>query len=428
LCEEAVSITNTSWAAFNKHTDETIRATVRRLENHHAQYMAGNMTKDMFELRSTMLGWNWTPNNVILNEKFRLRVASCVMYDWAHVYVNDGLADTELGQCMKVLHSSRAASTYQELGEYVSTFSFPRAAGELQHLFTASANTNNYKKASFTSTGSEFLTLTPVLHRYFAKVAAARDECMPFVQSMMAVLTVVMMLQSVKTGTVGADELFAAIVTHLTLYQIAYGDDATRPKHHYALHLPDMLRRFGFLLSTFTHERKHRIVKRYTRDRKTLKNWALGAIEDITCHQIWENSLPFFLAFSTSHPKGKMFYALRELFPGVADEAFTLHNHLKCNGGQASAGDVVSCLVEGKIEIGELLMTVGVVEGSVATLWSILSLWKPRHTDEVAWATYWVDDHVVKVHTKNIDTVCTYRMCDDRQSCAVHLPYELRPR
>ena len=36
-----------------------------------------------------------------------------------------------------------------------------------------------------------------------------------------------------------------------------------RPKHHYAAHLPDQYKRFGFLVSCLTHERKHRLVKRY---------------------------------------------------------------------------------------------------------------------------------------------------------------------
>ena len=199
------------------------------------------MTKEMYDLRSGMLGWNWCPHNIILNERFRLKVASSVMFDWAHVYVNDGLADTEMGQCMKTLRSSGATSTYEELGQYVSTFSFPGDAGNIGHLFSTSANTNNYKKASFTSTGSEFLTLTPVLHRYFTKVVAAREQCMPFVLSMLAVLTVVMMLNAVKTGTICADELLVAITAHLNLYRDAYGEDLMRPKHHYALHLPDML-------------------------------------------------------------------------------------------------------------------------------------------------------------------------------------------
>ena len=48
------------------------------------------------------------------------------MYDWAHVYVNDGLADVELGQCMKHLQGARAHSTFAELGQYIDRFTLPK--------------------------------------------------------------------------------------------------------------------------------------------------------------------------------------------------------------------------------------------------------------------------------------------------------------
>ena len=121
---------------------------------------------------------------------------------------------------------------------------------------------------------------------------------------MLACLPVVLLLMAVRTGEVSAPELFEAVSLHLRLYQACYGDSCMRPKHHYALHLPDMLRRFGFLLATFTHERKHRLVMRYTRDRSNLKSWDLGAIEDITCHQVWELKQEFSLAMTTSQPRG----------------------------------------------------------------------------------------------------------------------------
>ena len=149
---------------------------------------------------------------------------------------------------------------------------------------------------------------------------------MSFVASMIAVLKALMMLQAVRIGEISADELMVAIATHLNLYRDAYGEDLLRPKHHYALHLPDMLARFGFLLSTFTHERKHRVVKKYTRDRKNLKSWSLGAIEDVTCHQLWENRSPWFSSCSTSRPKRRALYGLREIFPGIADDRFTVRN------------------------------------------------------------------------------------------------------
>ena len=85
---------------------------------------------------------------------------------------------------------------------------------------------------------------------------------------------------------------------------------------------------------------------------------------------------------------------------------------------------MVSCLVEGTIEIGKLLMTVGVENELV----SVFSLWERSNMDtDMTWMTLFVKDNVVKVQTKNIDTVCTYRMSGDGNSCVVHLPYELRP-
>ena len=60
------------------------------------------------------------------------------------------------------------------------------------------------------------------------------------------------------------------------MFVAAYGPTACKPKHHYALHLPGMLQRHGTLISTFTHERKHRVVKRYLRPRKTLRSFETG--------------------------------------------------------------------------------------------------------------------------------------------------------
>ncbi len=417
---------------FKQHTDETIRQTVRNLHASHDQYKSKQLRQYEYEEKSQVAGWNYNPSGIILNERFRLRLASCVMFDWAHTYVCDGLADTELGQCMKILHSNRTSTTYAELGEYVNTFTFPKETACPKHLFTEASNRNNARKGSFTSTASEFLTLAPVLYRYFTNVVKQRNQFMPYVLSMIAVLNVVMLLQSVKTGEITPERLFIAITEHLILYTAAYGEGACRPKHHYCIHLPDMLRRFGFLLATFTHERKHRIVIRYTKNRYNLKSWALGAIEDITSHQVWELGLPFFMAFSTSKPRGKMFWALHELFPGVPDACFSLHTQLKCNGGRCCNGDVISCLVDGVLEVGELLMTVGLEDQEDLSMFCILSIWKrvpsPASDEVMGWVAYETsDDRVAKAAAANVDTVFTYRMADNGQSCMLYLPCELRP-
>ena len=63
---------------------------------------------------------------------------------------------------------------------------------------------------------------------------------------MIAARSVVMLLMSIRSGSISAAALFSDIVHHLELYKACYWDAETRPEHHYALHLPDMLRRFVF--------------------------------------------------------------------------------------------------------------------------------------------------------------------------------------
>ena len=142
------------------------------------------------------------------------------------------------------------------------------------------------------------LTLMPVLKRYLQKVVRPRGQFLEHVDSMIAALDVLELLQGVKTGTAHWKDLDKAIVKHLVLFKACYGATAFKPKHHYALHLGPMLKHHGFLLMTFVHERKHRLV-----DRRNLKAWSAGAIEEITCHQLWESSQPF-LEFA-SWPKLK---------------------------------------------------------------------------------------------------------------------------
>ena len=80
--------------------------------------------------------------------------------------------------------------------------------------------------------GSEFLTMVPVIHRYFDNDVKARGEHLDKVNSMLAVIEVIMLLLALKTGTVSADQLTNEIVKHVVLFQSAWGEDYVRPKHH----------------------------------------------------------------------------------------------------------------------------------------------------------------------------------------------------
>ena len=138
------------------------------------------------------------------------------------------------------------------------------------------------------------------------------------------------------------EALDTAILHHLTLFLAAWGEANVQPKHHYCIHLAAMLEWFSFLLASFTHERKHRLVTRYCRDRKSLQNLDMSAIEEICCHQVWQLGLPFMQAFETAKPRGKILIPLHETYPGVPAADMVLCSGIACNNCRCSPSDVVT--------------------------------------------------------------------------------------
>jgi hypothetical protein len=436
LTDMAISLANTSYKDFTKHSDASIRRVQEKLNAAHERLLKprgdpDHITAEAFGEIETVLGWNWSPCDIILNRRFDLKIASMLMFDGAHIYVHDGLADNEIGMLMKKFHAARSKNaSYHELAHYLAGFTFPKNAPKLQHLFTDGAIRNNYKNGSFSCTGSEMLTLAPVLKRYLQNVVHPRGQFQEHVESMIAVLEVLEWLQSVKTGTVHWKDLDKAIVKHLELFKSCYGASEFKPKHHYSLHLGPMLKHHGFLLMTFVHERKHRLVVRYTRDRRNLKAWSAGAIEEITCHQLWELSEPFFGACQLAKLRGIVTIPLLEMFPGTAADDFTLLNGLNGNGGSINAGDVISCLHDGRPHLGQLLVAVGVQRADNYELHAIVALWQAHpESADVSWPMYNVSaDNVAIVPLAQLDTVFLYRMSADMSTCRVYMPLEVRPK
>ena len=185
--------------AFKELKLDTLRTITRKNNADHAAWQAGRISKAAFEEAETRRGWCWTPANIILNDRFQLNVTKMIMFDWAHIYVHDGLGDVEFGLAMSTLQKeSKYNTSFAECGQVVSQFQLPKSTPKLDHLFHDDKNRNNYRKKSFTCTGSQFLTLTPLLHYYFDKVVKPRGEQLEIVNSMLAVLSVIMLLTSLK--------------------------------------------------------------------------------------------------------------------------------------------------------------------------------------------------------------------------------------
>lgn len=315
--------------------------------------------------------------------------------------------------------------SYIELRQYIENFSFPKAFHNVKDMFTDNAIKNNLKNSKFTCTGSEFVQLAPMFHRYFTKIRSREPaDLQPYIDSMLACLETIILLQSTRTGTVTSDELHDSIMKHLKLFLHTWGIDFVRPKHHYSLHLADMLLRFGFLLASFTHERKHRLINKYGRDRKKAQSWDSGLIEDITVHQLWELQQPFYFATKEVKPRGLMRDIVIDLFPQTAPDAISLLSEVSVNGGKASSGDVVAFFEGEHIRVGRLLLVVG-FKSTTSSSAVFIEKWT-----QVSMKDHWltcrmIDDNVVQIETKCLDTVLIYtRMAPN--VCEVFVPPELR--
>ena len=423
--DKHVPISEIDFSKFIKQTDESLRMAVQKVHDHHN--VLGDC--DEFKEKETELGWNYCRRAIVLNMRIRMNVASITMFDWAHVFLCDGLLVDEVGLCMSAFRTSRDPNTtYEEMGQYSEGWVFP-GKRKIAHLFTKEKATANYRKKGFTCTGSEILTLIPVLMRYFKHVVLPRGRLVNHVNSIVACLEVVVLLLACRACCVSPDQLTAAIYEHLRLFREVYGEDEMRPKHHFALHLPSMLKRFGFLLTTFVNERKHRLIKLYTRVRCNPKSFEMCSMEDVYSHEIWELQLPFFNSFITSKPRGRIMHGLRDCFPKVPDDAFTLHRNLKLNGGSASCGDVVSYEYNGVVEIGQLKLCVGINTGVEVNLYAFVSKWVCiNESADRQLRNFRVDDDAVKVLVSALDTVFTHRMSASGNTCALYIPYDLRAR
>lgn len=432
----AVPITDTDISKFKQYSNRQMKTAVRKINEYKDKLRNGDIKPDEFDSIEQVYGWTYNPWSILLNSKFLLDGADCIMYDWAHVYVANGIGDSEFGDFMHVMNKCKtragdpADCTYANLYEYMKQWLWPKGKGNPLHLLGDVHDHKRYlTNKDFPCTSSEFITLTPVLKRYLKRVTRRSGASPTHVESMIACLEVIEMLMSVNRNAVTPEKLHAAICKHLELYKIAYGEDAFRPKHHYALHLSGMLEFHKMLLSTFTHERKHRSFKRYCRGRNILKSFELNIIKDITVHSMWELELPFYRAFSTAEPRGDQKMLLAELFAHHGDCKLTVHNEITINGGGCSPGDCVSFMHEGRENVGQLLLTVGVAgqttPNAVGDMYCYVAKWELRAVGaDPSIRTYDVVDCTVMVHEQCLDTVFVHAYSPDRKTCTILLPYE----
>ena len=313
-----------------------------------------------------MLGFKYNEHSLIVHPRIQLNVISCTMYDWAHCLICDGICDGETGLFFKELsrHQSYVSSIY-EFGWYALKFTTPKSLPSLTAILHPKRLDANLVNEHWSCSASEFLTLYPILRTYVINLVCKRNELPDHCRSLLYCLEILEKCHLLKARDVSPTSLQASIERWRDAFDIAYGRAHARPKIHYVLHLPLMLLFHGCLLSTLVNERRHRVVKRYTRDRCAVKDkWEVGALEEIITFQAHEaHHVDFFKSgMLDPHPiREHTWRALADFMPGVARDDVQVSNRLRTDYGTLTAHDYVFYMASDGVRLGflEFIASIG---------------------------------------------------------------------
>ena len=201
----------------------------------------------------------------------------------------------------------------------------------------------------------------------------------------------------------------------------AYGTDMIVPKYHYILHLPDMLRRFGTLFSCLVNERRHRVVKKYTKDRVADPRWELGALEEVVTFQMYEAQHVEYGSYGLMNPReprGVKKVQLEAVFPHAS--TLTQGMDLRNAYGTVHVGDVTWVSCGGSMYAGQIRMSCSVDGHDIAIVDKFALI-----TSDSAWSTWRREKNNVNL-VSYLDILSAVVWKENASAISVHKPLFLR--
>jgi len=258
--DSLVEITCTQPERFVKNEDEHVWAASDRLVA-----LQGTVSQAELDRRQKAAGLTLNSHGVLSDMELRahFKPVSSLTYDWQHTFLSNGVASQEVHCFLKACERAGIRDIWQLLGTFCAAdWSFPKQHGNqaLHQIFNKArekASSDHWKSGA-----SELLSVYPLIRRFAESIVLNRCPSLrASVQSLVLCFKVLDLLQDAKGGDCDTANLQRAIQLHLQQHIRTYGEDLFKPKGHYALHIPDQIRRDGMLFDCFVVERAHQLAK-----------------------------------------------------------------------------------------------------------------------------------------------------------------------
>ena len=145
----------------------------------------------------------------------------------------------------------------------------------------------------------------------------------------------------------------------------------------------------------------------------------LGALEEVTCHALWELTKPFMNKGLVKPivPPAMLLAALRELFPHQAGDAMRVAREVRGRHGTMRVGDVVFFETPTGIKVGELLLNIAMGSEEVSVVRPRREIGRSADKCLVQVSTD-VDEEVVA--SSQLLCACTHRPSEENASSFVY--------
>ena len=220
-----------------------------------------------FENHQKATGININANGVLADQALRehFKPIESLTFDWQHTFLSNGVAAQELFSFLTACRQNGVPNIWSLLEQFcAANWTWPlqhRAEGQAIHkVFNKSrerASQDHWKSGA-----SELLCAYPLVRRFAESVLLPQIPALAGqVRSLLLCCRVLDLLQDCKGGVSDINIIERAIRNHLCSHRAVYGDQDWRPKFHYALHIPEQLRRDARLYDCFVVERSHQLPK-----------------------------------------------------------------------------------------------------------------------------------------------------------------------
>ena len=253
-----------SLTGVTQSTDNNIWAALA-----HLIHLKDQVTKKDHQEYEKNVGWHGTPEAAQSDPYVRQHVPpSKHSYDPLHCYFSAGILGIEMAllkdKVTDVIDWSFVQRQVKELSLRYKGYHRPNLVALQDNYFS-----DHQWKANASSQNG----LWPLVHVVLAKLLPAyeKKELKPFLGSFFALCEELKHITILKHSAAkqGLDVLRKIQASYQKAFHACYGSDVFRPKHHYRLHLPDIMLQHGFLYDCITMERKHRLAKQEIQGRNS---------------------------------------------------------------------------------------------------------------------------------------------------------------